>query len=628
MGFTGWPLSTLLPLSAGVAAAVIALYVLRLRRRPVLVPFSVLWHRVLGDRDTTSLFSRLKRLLSLLLQLVLLSLLVLALADPRETHAGASVRHIVALVDTSASMQAIDVAPSRLGAAKAHLKRLIASLGDREMMLLASMSTTLRPMTPMTSDTAQLVDAVDALMATEARADLRRGLEFAVDSLRGLSRPTIVVLSDGAFGSKDKLVGLPPLGNVELKYVPLGKSSRNVGITQFSVRRYPLDASRFEIMLELTNTASESADVELELLGDGKVVDVSRLTLRPEERIPRFYENQAGARRTLEARIRTVGDGSDELPADDRAYAVMPERKRISVLAVTGGNTYLEAALLLDEYLNVTYVRPEQYSSSEGYDVTIFDAAVPDGHESARAALYLSPPVGRSVVPLGKAIKMFGFDTWDRKSPLLRWMAMGDIQVLEGRTFEPEPSDHVVGASELGPLLVSGHRGQQRFVALSFDPRVSDFVLRVGWPLFLINTIRYFEEQDTAVVSSLRTGELWHLRVPWSTDRVQLVGPKGQSTTATVQDGRVTFSGERAGFYKIELPKGVPAQSQLLAANLASPEESSILPARELILRNRKSQPLGELNAGGRRELWVYLLAAAIALSVLEWFTYHRRLTV
>jgi hypothetical protein len=144
----------------------------------------------------------------------------------------------------------------------------------------------------------------------------------------------------------------------------------------------------------------------------------------------------------------------------------------------------------------------------------------------------------------------------------------------------------------------------------------------------LINTIRHFEEQDTTVVSSLRTGELWHLRVPWSTDRVQLVGPKGQSTTATVQDGRVTVSGERAGFYKIELPKGVPAQRQLLAANLASPEESSILPARELILRNRKSQPLGELNAGGRRELWVYLLAAAIALSLLEWFTYHRRLTV
>jgi Ca-activated chloride channel homolog len=29
-----------------------------------------------------------------------------------------------------------------------------------------------------------------------------------------------------------------------------------------------------------------------------------------------------------------------------------------------------------------------------------------------------------------------------------------------------------------------------------------------------------------------------------------------------------------------------------------------------------------------RREIWVYLLAAAVALTALEWFTYHRRITV
>jgi hypothetical protein len=163
---------------------------------------------------------------------------------------------------------------------------------------------------------------------------------------------------------------------------------------------------------------------------------------------------------------------------------------------------------------------------------------------------------------------------------------------------------------------------------LSFDPRVSDFVLRVGWPLFLINTIRHFEDQDTRVVSSLRTGEPWHLRVPWSTDHVRLIDPKGHATSATVQDGMLTFSGELAGFYKIELPGGTPEQRQLLAANLASPEESKIVPAKELILAGKKSRRLGELSGGGRRELWVYLLAVAVGLSVLEWLTYHRRLTV
>jgi hypothetical protein len=47
------------------------------------VPFSKIWERILRDKEATSLFSQLKRLLSLLLQLALLALLMLALGDPR-----------------------------------------------------------------------------------------------------------------------------------------------------------------------------------------------------------------------------------------------------------------------------------------------------------------------------------------------------------------------------------------------------------------------------------------------------------------------------------------------------------------------------------------------------------------
>jgi Ca-activated chloride channel family protein len=39
--------------------------------------------------------------------------------------------------------------------------------------------------------------------------------------------------------------------------VPVGKSGKNVAITGFSVRRYPLDKSRYEVMLEVTNTNEE-----------------------------------------------------------------------------------------------------------------------------------------------------------------------------------------------------------------------------------------------------------------------------------------------------------------------------------------------------------------------------------
>ena len=93
-----------------------ALYILKLRRRTVAVPFSKLWERILRDKEATSLFSRLKRLLSLLVQLALLALLAIALGDPRaEALVTKGGKNLVVLVDASASMQATDVGTSRLG---------------------------------------------------------------------------------------------------------------------------------------------------------------------------------------------------------------------------------------------------------------------------------------------------------------------------------------------------------------------------------------------------------------------------------------------------------------------------------------------------------------------------------
>src|SRR5215467_6128285 len=117
MHLTGVPLATLLQIGALAGALVVVFYILKLRRRPVSVPFEKLWERILRDKEATSLFSQLKRLFSLLLQLALLALLLLALGDPRPAANVLEGRNIVVLVDASASMKATDVSPSRIDSA-------------------------------------------------------------------------------------------------------------------------------------------------------------------------------------------------------------------------------------------------------------------------------------------------------------------------------------------------------------------------------------------------------------------------------------------------------------------------------------------------------------------------------
>ncbi len=639
MIFSGLPFTTLMTIAGVAGGLTVIFYILKLRRRPIAVPFSHIWERILRDKEATSWFSQLKRLLSLLFQLALLTLLIMALGDPRLSQNLIEGRNVLVLVDTSASMKAIDggdsQAPTRLDAARKEVSTLVRGLGGTDRMLLASMDSGVSPLTTMTGEVPDLQAALKQLKASDTRADLRRGLNFALDSLRGLNKTEIVLVSDGAFGDIDEITKGIDFGDTKLAYIPVGSRKRNVAITQFSVRRYPLDKSRYEVMLEVTNTNDEPTDVELTLFGDGQVVDVTRLHLGPNERLPRFYKDLAGASRTLEAVIK-LGDGKpDDLPADDRAYALMPERRRSKVLLVTKTNTYLEAALLLDEYLEVTNVDPSAYPPQGAFDVTIFDGVAPPLADGSGAALYLDPPDSKTApVPWAKKIKDFGFDTWDKKHPVVRWMELGDVQVAHGHSLKPEKTDRVVAASFKGPILVEGRRGGRRFMSLGFDPRDSDFVLRVAWPLFVLNTINYFVEEDTGYISSFRTGEVWRIPAPSGAEVAELELPDGTKRQVPIKQGRAVYQGDQAGFYTLRVKSEAegdgesPAQETMFAANLVDLDESRIEPSAKLEIGKTEATAVANFSAGVRREIWLYLLIAAIIASTVEWVTYHRRLTV
>src|SRR5438105_2159956 len=144
MIFAGLPFATLATIFGIAGVLMVGMYILKLRRRVVAVPFSKLWHRILKDKEATSLFSKLKRLLSLLMQLALLALLVLALGDPRAAASLIKGRNLVVLIDSSASMQATDggAGETRLDAARREVKSLIRGMGGSDRMLVAQMDAT------------------------------------------------------------------------------------------------------------------------------------------------------------------------------------------------------------------------------------------------------------------------------------------------------------------------------------------------------------------------------------------------------------------------------------------------------------------------------------------------------
>lgn len=627
---TGLTLTQVLMVLGGFGLGAVILYLLKLRRRRVEVPFVRLWEDILAEKQTTRLFSQLKRWLSLLLALCIIALLAFALGDPRYAGATEQGRSLLVLVDASASMSATDVAPSRFDAAEAEVRRLIDGLGPADRLQIAQLDQTATPLSPLTTDARVLRDALESLSPTHLRAQLRPGLHLALDVLRGQPRAEVVVVTDGGLSGSAAMEAELAEADIRLSWVRVGRTDDNVGLSAFAVRRYPLDKSQSEVLVELWNPTDEARQVELQLIGDGEPVDVQTLSLGPEERLRRTFRNVSGVDRTLEARLVTR-EGLDHLDADDHAYARLPERRRARVLLVTRGNLYLQAALVLDEYLDVVEITPEAYPTEGRFDVVLFDCWVPPTPPET-AALYLNPMPEEGVEGpfevLGE-VEAPSVDHVERRHPLVRWTALTDVNIAAALRVETQRGDRVVAGTDALPLIVEGRRAGQRFVSVNFDPRRSDLVLRVAWPLFLLNTIDWFVQEDARYVSSYYTGDTWHIPVPAGATQATLIAPDQREFTVPVVEGRALFAGSRTGIYTIRTEDADGSVSEdAFAVNLGAGEETQIAPADALEVGTTTAGEVTAGAAGVRRELWLYLLIAVLAVLGLEWFSYHRRYTV
>ncbi len=194
------------------------------------------------------------------------------------------------------------------------------------------------------------------------------------------------------------------------------------------------------------------------------------------------------------------------------APPIASSRRVIRALCVNCQNAFLRAALL-DDYFEVVNVTPAEYPVPRGaFDVTIFDRVAPEAPPGSGPSLYIRPsgpssPLVASPAPLRGGDDALGFDTTTKASPLLRWMVgLENVNIVEATGVVPRTEDRVIGASTRGPLLVSGSRGDRRFVALTFDLVDSDLPMRTAWPILFANAIGDLVGKDVYSLRAIPDG--------------------------------------------------------------------------------------------------------------------------
>ena len=203
MKFMGLGLQEALYLGGVLAGVLTLLYLLKLRRRRIEVPFSPLWSKVLMNREASNWLQRLKRLLSLLLQILILSIILLALADPQPEKEIERGRSIAVILDTSASMNAVEPGKNqtRFAIAREQVEDIVKNLGPHDRMTIIAMDGKVRSITGDFTDRKPVLnEALESLKPSATEANVIEALRTAADSVTDRLEPEILLLSDGAHG--------------------------------------------------------------------------------------------------------------------------------------------------------------------------------------------------------------------------------------------------------------------------------------------------------------------------------------------------------------------------------------------------------------------------------------------
>jgi Ca-activated chloride channel family protein len=666
--------------------AVVAMYLLKLRRDEAVIPSTLLWTKLVADVEANAPWQRLRRSLLLLLQLLLVALLAFLAARPFLEHPAGLAGDIVVVIDTSASMSATDVSPNRLEAAKTAALDALRDLPNGGKVSVIAAGRTARVVATGSSDLGRIRQAIASIVPTSASGDLGDALRLASALAARSGDAEILVATDAALARQ-------PTTRVEapIKILQVGREPKNQAIAAFAIRTGPSGITQ-SAFVSVANFDLETVKRRIEVYGDGNLLEARDVYLDPQARADVVVDDvsdQQHPRQVLEVRLVADDDeeGSDQatdrLAVDDRAWAIVPPLEARRVLIVGKGDPYLETALTYlpnTELYEITIDKYGPDTHPEKFDLIIFEGDLPAALPS-EPILSIAPARSSPLGDVNGTLKEPGIGPLDPDEPILRYVDLSTTHIalaqklaLPGwaRTIIPGP----IGA----PLLYAGDRAGLRTAVLAFEPRQSDLPLQVGFPILIANLAGELMGGGGAPTEAVTPERPVTLAVPAGATGVQVTTPDGTTTQlapGTVGGQTVTFSDTgQLGVYTVTpvglqaspTPSGsvastaTPASSVTalpstsagapppgnappndpnapvrFAVDLFDVDESTIAPgdaAKLTALGGTTTAPGSSTTpgAGGggvtrpaaRDELWVPVLLAVLAFLLIEWAVYQR----
>ncbi|HEY1267065.1 MAG TPA: BatA domain-containing protein [Candidatus Binatia bacterium] len=551
-----------------------------IRRRPRRVSFSTLL--LLRDLAVRPSAGRSRVPPIFFLHLLLLTLLLLALAEPTLTSRATKVALVL---DNSASMQATDGGHSRFQAALAESGKILRELPAGARVDLYTIAPRIARVGAAGLRPDEAVKRAAALTPVDVgEATIDHGAELSRLAREHGYERLYFVTDHSARGN-----------STVLRVITVGRPQSNLALTSFQVSRAGLGTERLNARLEVRSFSNLEEKFQLNLKAGGKIIATRAYTLLPGKTLAASFEN-IPPHPYYEAEIAAA----DGLPLDNRRFAVAPPAGGIKVLAVSprpGGLDSLRAI----PGVELQIAAPEAYGKGNftPHAVEIFQYSAPAALPET-SALFILPPAQNPLVDVAEKSASPVVTGWREPHPLTRYINFSLFRPTYARPLKPSFSGQSVIDGADGALAIATVRNNRRYIALGFDPL--PFLGRRNLPMsiFMLNALQWLgAAQPPAIATGAPLNSV--LR-----PEAILFGPNGEKL-----DRWMTTAALYQGIYQI-----ADGATRYIAVNFDNASESDLRETAPIRVGDT-SEAKGERSFAA--PLWPYLLAAALALLLVEW---------
>lgn len=485
------------------------------------------------------------------------------------------------------------------------------------------------------------------------------------------------VFTDGKLSDAEK--ALPGPADT-LEFRRFGKpDTQNIGIVALRADREFDTPANVLLFAGLQNTAPEEVKVAVQLAIEGtpgpiKDVTIPAATDKGPGSAGVSFKFERAEATALELSIRRPdfrAESLDAFPTDDKGWLMIPPARGLRLALVTTGNLFLRQALaVLPQSGEPTVFSPAEFQTAlKNGKAFEFDVVVVDGVPIEWAGKKNTLPPGRFLVfnsipnaldpaslpklapgqsppPLGAALVQSGESgpssmvSWQRDHPALKSLNLDSLDVFKSIKAEVPPGStaQVLAETTSGPIFFEMLTSESRALVVGFDPTASDWPYDVSFVVFLSYATDYLGSGGGwAVARSAQPGLTISDRLPDKASALECTGPSGLTVGAGLgPDGSASFGPfPKVGVYVASWNGPAAAgdassggvSKRRYAVNLLDPVESDIRAAQQI--KTAVTNAAANSDTGGAiRTLWPWMILAALAVIMLEWFVYNRKVHV